>query len=265
MDKKDIAYIACACGIILIIALIIKPMATGQPLLSGIAATTTEKPTILTPAVVSNISLAVKTTVIPTSIAPPSTMPTWNPNVVQTIGFVYPETYGVSFNSTGPSARRIPSSTPNTSMVKYATISGRYNGATQIVHVPFPSWTMSYTVEPVTNPGGDFTVSAVQTHVTEGVDKTSFTGSYSSVFPSITIQVMDANDPNRIARIISPPGEINPDDWDVTIDNVKIPDPRPWVETFYEGGRDYYFIINAHMIQSYTIDILVPQEYVGKY
>jgi hypothetical protein len=90
-------------------------------------------------------------------------------------------------------------------------------------------------------------------------------GSYSVVFPSLTIQVMDANDPNRIVRTVSPPGGINPEMWGTTIDGVVVPDPRPWKEKFFEGQRSYFFIINANSLSSYDIEILVPTKYVGKY
>ena len=42
-------------------------------------------------------------------------------------------------------------------------------------------------------------------------------------------------------------------------------DPRPWTEKFYEGQRSYYFIIKAESIQSYSLDIKVPTQYIGKY
>ena len=42
-------------------------------------------------------------------------------------------------------------------------------------------------------------------------------------------------------------------------------DPRPWKEKFYEGQRNYYFVINTQALSSYTIEIRVPEEYIGKY
>ena len=42
-------------------------------------------------------------------------------------------------------------------------------------------------------------------------------------------------------------------------------DPRPWKERFYEGQRNYYFVINTQALSSYTIEIRVPAEYIGKY
>ena len=42
-------------------------------------------------------------------------------------------------------------------------------------------------------------------------------------------------------------------------------DPRPWKEKFYEGQQNYYFVINTQALTSYTIEIRVPEEYIGKY
>jgi hypothetical protein len=72
------------------------------------------------------------------------------------------------------------------------------------------------------------------------------------------LQVMDADDPNRIVRTITPPGGLDFTVW-------KESDPRPWKEKFYEGQRNYYFVINTQALSSYTIEIRVPEEYIGKY
>ena len=96
---------------------------------------------------------------------------------------------------------------------------------------------------------------------------------------------MDATDPNRIVRTVSPPGGIDFNLWGgiayatpavtitttpkyATIMPTPTPsstDPRPWLEKFYEGGRGYYFIINSQNIGSYTIKILIPTRYIGQY
>jgi hypothetical protein len=96
---------------------------------------------------------------------------------------------------------------------------------------------------------------------------------------------MDATDPNRIVRSISPPGGIDPDLWNGVAQQTpavtsttptkytevaatltpSTTDPRPWTEKFFEGQRGYYFIINSQYINSYTIKILIPTRYIGKY
>jgi hypothetical protein len=42
-------------------------------------------------------------------------------------------------------------------------------------------------------------------------------------------------------------------------------DPRPWREKFFEGQKNYYFIIAAHSLNSYQLEIRVPERYIGKY
>jgi hypothetical protein len=80
---------------------------------------------------------------------------------------------------------------------------------------------------------------------------------------------MDAGDPNRIVRTVTPPGGLTDYTlWQTTTTNNGITisnDPRPWKEYFYEGQRGYYFIIQANSLNSYEIDIRVPTRYIGKY
>ncbi len=129
------------------------------------------------------------------------------------------------------------------------------------------------------------TIQSIAITPTQGndVSYSGIQGSYGSVSPQFSIQVMDATDPNRIVRSISPPGGIDPDLWagvtpttpGVTITpkyqatvptpTISNTDPRPWTEKFFEGQRGYYFIINSQYLNSYTIKILIPTRYIGKY
>ena len=75
-------------------------------------------------------------------------------------------------------------------------------------------------------------------------------------------ELRDASD-NSLVKTIEPRGGLDPDLWDKGDEY----DPRPWIEKFYEGGRarDYYFVINTHMIRSYRIEVKVPDRYIGQY
>jgi hypothetical protein len=160
-------------------------------------------------------------------------------------------------------------------MVKYATIEGKWSGTTDVVYIPFPRWELSYTVDPVVGPSGGSKPSSYTIRETPGVmSETGLKGEYTSVFPQFSIQVMDYEDPNRIVptssgtNIISPPGGIDPNLWQSTIAGLTSSatlDPRPWVEKFYEGNHKYYFIITSRFLNSYTLNIMVPKEYVGQY
>jgi hypothetical protein len=244
MDKKDILYVVAALGIILVIAIVIKPLVTGQPVNTGISLPGTTREITLKPTHVSIESTPLLTPLITT--VPPTPVPTWDTKT-KTIGFVDPKTYNISMNESLPGGPRITSTSVNKTTTSYATISGQYSATTQIITVPFPYWELWYTVEPAGPLGGK-----------EGF-LTVIHGSFSVTNPAFTLQVMDAEDPNRIVRTITPPGGLDSSLWTGTRD------PRPWKEKFYEGARKYYFIIYAHSLNSYNLDIRVPAGYIGKY
>jgi len=278
MDRKDITYIIAAFCIILVIAFVIKPIATGQPVNTGLPMATSESTIITTPQVFYS-----NTTTIQTTTLPPTPVPTWNQKV-QTIDFVNPATYQISTNQSLPQGTAINASIPDNRRTVYATISGANSGTTQIVIIPFPYWELSYTITPATAPAA---ISSYQITPTlgSGASVSGVQGSYSTTQPQFSIQVMDATDPNRIVRTITPPGGIDFNLWQgiaydtpaVTITTFSryaaiqptattpSTDPRPWLEKFYEGGRGYYFVINSQNIGTYTIKILIPTRYIGQY
>lgn len=275
MDKKDVMYMAGALCIILILALVIKPMMTGQPVNTGIVQNTPQ-PTVR-PVTLTNSSqpvVAVVSTISrPTST--PTPVPTWDKNV-SNVAFVDPSTYGISFNQSLPGGTRIDNIPQNKSMTTIATMSGQYSGTTQTMYIPFPYWEMWYTVDPFTDMGGkaqSLTSSTVTGSKESGVKGSGgsisvIQGSFSVTNPSFSIQVMDAEDPNRIIRTITPPGGLDSALWTgktATGDysgEIIIPDPRPWKEKFFEGRKNYFFIINTHAINSYNIEIRVPSDYI---
>ena len=282
MDKKDIMYIVGGLAIILIIALVIKPVMTGQPINTGIPVATTTPPTIIPIAANASVIIPVITTITPITTEPtPTPVPIWDASV-KGITFVDPSTYGVSFNQSLPQGTRIDNLPLNTSMTSYAKIVGKYSGTTQTIYIPFPYWQLVYTIAPT--PALKPVIAPVVTVKGEGISLSGASGSYSTATPQFSIQVMDANDPNRIVRTITPPGGINLDLWlgakktvsnpqtltsgnqkqTVSSDAVYV-DPRPWTEKFFEGQRGYYFIIRTQNIDSYSLDIKVPTQYIGKY
>ena len=279
MDKKDIMYMAGALCIILVIALVIKPLMTGQPVNTGIALTT-PKPTA-TP--VTKINLSTTQSIItltsptrtPTPTLTPAPVPTWGGSVQGV------QVYDISVNQSRPNSSRFDEAKLDTGMTTYATFSGKYSGSTQIIKIPFPYWELWYTVDPFADMGASaqsLTSSTVTGPKQSGVksggsSQTVIEGSYSVSFPTFSLQVMDGVDPNRIVRIITPPGGLDKTLWtgksvtseDYSGTTITIPDPRPWKEKFYEGQSAYFFIINAHAVNSYSIQIQVPTRYIGKY
>ena len=243
MDKKDILYGAAAVAIILIMALFVKPVMTGQPVNTGIPVPTTipVPPDVIPPPVTPFIPATAVTTKIPA----PSPTQTWNKTVMK-VGFVDASVYGVNLTEELPNGTRIDNIPVNTSMTSYAKITGQYSGTTQIIHIPFPYWELVYTIDPVemTKPGSVTVTPTKGSGVAAG---SGIQGSYSSALPEFTIQVMDANDPNRVVRTITPPGGIDLNLWmgtkgtinpastpkkgrGATPDVTIYPDPRPLTE-----------------------------------
>ncbi len=275
MDKKDVMYGVAAIAIILVMALVVKPVMTGQPVNTGI-------PLTATTAAVLNSTAAPVVTVLPASVPAtqtpvptPSPSPTWDQSV-RAVGFVNSSTYGVSLTQEIPNGTRFDNLPANNTMVSYAKIDGQSSGTTQIISIPFPYWELVYTVEPV----AQAKVGSASGQVTKGVAYSGVSGSYSSAMPEFIIQVMDAEDPNRIVRTITPPGGIDLNLWTGVKGSINpantpksgrvsnspdtpIVDPRPWTEKFFEGQRSYYFIITSHLLESYSIDIRVPARYTG--
>ncbi|KAF5048083.1 hypothetical protein DSECCO2_453750 [anaerobic digester metagenome] len=164
-EKQDFLYVVLAIAIVLVIALVIKPAATGDPLpWAG-----EPEPTI-TPAWTP--------TMPPQTTAPtPTPVPTWD-GKPQPIGFVDPGTYNVLAgethhqNLTSPPPVNV--STP-TRWVTYATIDGQWSGTTGIVRVPFPLWRLDYS------------------EITTSNDE----------IPFFNCQVVDGEDPNRFVKIVT--------------------------------------------------------------
>jgi hypothetical protein len=258
MDKKAVMYAIVGLVLILVIALVIKPLITGQPLNTGFSSPTTPvPPTQVKPPVSMDISYGVVTA---TSTPVPTPVPTWDKNV-KTIAFVNPSSYGISLNLSLPNGTRIDSVGRNTKRILFARISGQYSATTQVISVPFPYWELWYSVEPAGKMGGmDQRLGSATAQLPEGsgISHSFVQGSYSAITPVFTLQVMDANDPNRIVRTITPPGGLDLTLWTDS-------DPRPWKEKFYEGQKKYFFVINTQSLKSYSIEIRVPEEYVGKY
>jgi hypothetical protein len=278
MEKQDILYGALALVIILVVALVIKPMATGEPIDIGLptpAPVETPPPDVPVP---EYTPVVITTQVImpPTTIPTPTPRPTWDPGM-SSIEFVDPSQYGVSFNQSLPGGTRFDNTPLDTRLTTLGTITGRYSGTSQTIYMPYPYWELWYTVEPsgsLAGKGQSMSTSTVTGPKLSGIkgsgsSQTVMQGSYSVTIPQFSVQVMDGNDPNRIVRTITPPGGIDKDLWsgkttesEDSDTSITIPDPRPWKERFFEGERNYFFIINAQTLDSYTIEFKVPTRYL---
>jgi hypothetical protein len=261
MDRNDVLYGVAAILIVLLLALIVKPMIAGQ--LARIGTPVPEPAAPAGNATLTPVLTPVLTTPEPAPVRSPAVTAT-----VQAIGFVDPSVYGIRPAEPSLTATRFDNLPLNTTMVSFARINGSFSGTTRIVQIPFPYWELVYTVDPVPE-----TIPAVVTPVkgSEG-SWSGVHGSYSGARPEFTIQVVETGDPGRIVRNISPPGGIDLDLWTASASPTPrsgrdapaimlSADPRPWTERFFEGERSYYFIITAKLVNSYSIDIQVPARY----
>lgn len=173
---------------------------------------------------------AAPVTTVPATAAPtPEPLPAWDGRA-KTVGFVDPASYGIDAPA-AQAAMSVPpvDTAPSRAMTVYAVVKGSGSGTTEIVHIPYPYWELAYDAE-----------------------------AYNTEFSLLNVQVMDATDPNRFVRIVTKR------DSDFITGKGFDPAVRmeAWKERFYEGGRDYWFVINTRAIKSYTLQVLVPERYV---
>ena len=277
MEKQDILYGILALAIIVVVALVIKPMATGQSIDFGLPTPTPTPTPMVVP--VTPITTYVPPTPQKTVTTFPTTVPTPTPLTPgSSVVFVDPSQYGISLDPSLPAGTRINETSLDTNLTILSTISGRYSGTTDTFFMPYPYWELWYTVEPSGSTAGKDEKSD---------SSSSLEGSYSVTIPKFTLQVMDGNDPNRIVRTVTPPGGIDKDLWESDLDTSSTSgkgssstssktsssgtsdsatinlDPRPWNEKFFEGERSYFFIITTQTLDSYTVEIKVPTRYIS--
>ncbi len=268
MEKRGIQYVVLALAVVIILALVVKPALTGKPVNLGVQASesTTPLPTQTAGAVPTSAGLpyasqtagpaattieggpppapsdlpyAVRegeagtqagniTSTLPTQVATALTaapaavtVATPIPGISQ-IPFVDPSRYQVQLTDPLPESNRpVPGPTEDPTLTTYAQVSGRWSGTTDVILVPYPSFELHYTLSPSVQPD--------------------------IVMPRFSIQVVDADDPNRFVRIVSPPGNTY---------------SGSFTEKFYEGNHRYYFVITSRYIQSYTVQVKVPRKYL---
>lgn len=272
MEKREIQYVVLALSVVIILAIVVKPALTGKPVNLGVQASGSATPlptetagAVPTPAGLPSASQGAAATqgtlsggpppapsdlpyavregeatsstgnvsatlppVVPTAAVTAAAVRTPAPTLagpepgVSQIPFVDPARYSVQL--TDPLPETLPfvtSPTEDPTLQTFAQLSGRWSGTTDVIQVPYPSFEIDYTLTPSVQPD--------------------------IVMPRFSIQVVDADDPNRFVRIISPPGNTF---------------SGRFSEKFYEGNHRYYFVITSRYIQSYTVQVKVPRRYL---
>jgi hypothetical protein len=118
------------------------------------------------------------------------------------------------------------------------TVTGQSGKTSDTFTVPVGYWELWYTADPLTS---------------GGQDSVSGSGSNSAVFPYLSIQVIDKNS-ERVVETVEPPGGLDKTMW-----SKSGIDPRPWKQKFYEGNKEYYFVITTKHIKSYVIEARIPK------
>ena len=264
MEKRDVMMVILGLVIVLVVAFVVKPAITGKPVDMSVPVTI---PGIATP------------TPTPDPVAADDSYAKYkaSQNLPQTTWVRYINAHACAFVGRAVNRAWIrgsglykPDSDPDPDsthrdfsqtgesesdpLITYVTIEGKDPGLTQPISMPFPYWELRYTVNPY-----ETTFTGTTENKAAGVASSVGT----QVFPSFSIQVVDADQRNRTIRTITPPGGLDTALWK----KGKEYDPRPWVEKFYEGveNHKYYLVITPHMIHSYRIDVMVRARYVGKY
>ncbi len=119
------------------------------------------------------------------------------------------------------------------------TVSGQSGKTSDTFAVPTGYWELWYTADPLT---------------AGGQDSVSASGSNSAVFPYLSIQVIDKTNSDAVVETIEPPGGLDKTLW--TKSGI---DPRPWKQKFYEGNKEYSFVIATKHLKSYTLEVRIPK------
>jgi hypothetical protein len=144
MERRDIMVIAGALIVVLILAVFVKPMLTGQPVNLGIPQAPSVVPTERVSTGVTPEPSAPLATPAPavTLITPSGLEPSVSPGTGERQGAVLPAPTKVSWQPDPDNPM------PAVQMVEYADIVGKYTGRTAPFRIPTPYWEISYNVTP---------------------------------------------------------------------------------------------------------------------
>jgi hypothetical protein len=119
------------------------------------------------------------------------------------------------------------------------TVTGQSGKTSDTFSVPQGYWELWYTADPL---------------IMGGQDSVSASGSNSALFPYLSIQVIDKTNSDRVVETVEPPGGLDKILW-----AKSVMDPRPWKQKFYEGNKDYCFVITTRHLKSYAIEARIPK------
>ncbi len=145
MDKKDLAFFGVAIVIVIIVALIGKPLMMGEPIPFLPSSEPSVNPNAPLP-IPANLP-----TLTPRAETPlPTPTPVWD-GEVKTVGYVDPSTYNIETPEKIVMGEQPASYQQNRNMTTYAVIEGEASGVTEIITIPSGYWEMHITFDPWTD------------------------------------------------------------------------------------------------------------------
>lgn len=252
MERQDLIFFIGAIAIVLILALVVKPLINGDPILP---LPETSNDTITVPQQIPVPQGAMDNPYSPSlSVKPTATAtPEWDGLTPKEVHFVDPSTYNMQWESQLKDfGFNVPADEEvNETYVTYAEINGQWDATTQIFNIPYPYWIMDVTLE-------DLGIGDMEA------------GQRGFIAPSLNVQVMNADKPDSVEYILNTrtggpiPEESTTNEVLQSERNIArgVFEGFVWRHKFYDGPGNYYFIIHQNMLEFYKIEIKIPASYV---
>ncbi len=156
MQKQDLVFFIAAIAIVILLAVVVKPIMNGEPV--AILPQSSETRDVSNIPIPSGAPSAPYTPIIASSQAgsAESSSSSWD-GVAKSVQFVDPSTYNIQFASSKDFGFRMPGDEQyqKEEFVTYATIDGQWDATTQIIRIPFPYWDMKVSIESMGKVGNE--------------------------------------------------------------------------------------------------------------
>ncbi|MBP5082892.1 MAG: hypothetical protein J6104_01500, partial [Methanomicrobium sp.] len=156
MQKQDLVFFIAAIAIVILLAVVVKPIMNGETV--AILPQSSETRDVSNIPIPSGAPSAPYTPIIASSQAgsAESSSSSWD-GVAKSVQFVDPSTYNIQFAQSKDFGFRMPGDEQyqKEEFVTYATIDGQWDATTQIIRIPFPYWDMKVSIESMGRVGND--------------------------------------------------------------------------------------------------------------
>lgn len=156
MQKQDLVFFIAAIAIVILLAVVVKPIMNGEPV--AILPQSSDTRDVSNIPIPSGAPSAPYTPIIASSQAgsAESSSSSWD-GVAKSVQFVDPSTYNIQFAQSKDFGFRMPGDEQyqKEEFVTYATIDGQWDATTQIIRIPFPYWDMKVSIESMGKVGNE--------------------------------------------------------------------------------------------------------------